>query len=191
MVPLVPCEVLHEHALVLACEQMWVVPRHPKHRGSNPPNHHVEKSVAAGAVNPRCRMLLETTPLPIVALLSLVDDASRVVVVVVFWKVERRRLAQTIVPSSNVVVAAAALENADDSDWISLACENGSAADLDCGSHVYAGQGAILVRDLVVPKRLPRAILLRTRVATDAMTWEPGLAGRCCCDWMDSIHLVV
>ena len=50
---------------------------------------------------------------------------------------ERRRLAQTIVPSSNAAAAAAALENADDSDWISLAsCENGSAAESDGGSYV-------------------------------------------------------
>ena len=47
---------------------------------------------------------------------------------------------------------------------------------------------AVLVRGLVVPKMLPRAILLRTMVVTDAMPWEPGLVD--CC-WMDSIHHVV
>lgn len=156
-------EVLHAHALValaleltlLACEQLAVL-RHPN-RGSNPPNHSVEKAavVVAGAVTVTpCQMLLETTPLRIVALvvalvvvlvvfLSLVDDASRDVVAV-FWKVlERRRLAETmIVPSSN-----AALEQHADSDWISLACDNagavadvvagGGGADSDYGLYVW------------------------------------------------------
>lgn len=135
--PWAQSEVLHEHALAVASEQLYVVLRHPKHRGSNPLNHHAEKAVA-GEVTP-CQMPLETTPLGIVALvvvvlavfLSLVDDASRVVVAV-FCTVERRKLAQTIVPSSNV----AAPENADYSDWISLARDdNGAGAeDSDCGS---------------------------------------------------------
>jgi hypothetical protein len=49
---------------------------------------------------------------------------------------------------------------------------------------------AVLVQGLVAQKRLPRAILLRTMVVTDVMTWEPDLAGRCCCYWMDSNRVV-